>query len=260
MGGDPIIIEPTILKFDEDIVDSWKDGKVIINGIKFSINEMLIIEVSRLPNKEEIIIRDKRNQVGQLTKFIRDDETLYWLDSDSLEEGHNFSDPGNFEEGGNSLKVPYMDPIEKGPIKGLDGTQTLIKELHCHLMVLNGLGGFPFKHLCMHQYPNLGDNQLAKGVTIEPAVLVVDKDVHCILEETGLLSFFKKIMGRSSKLQRKSAGKSTPLDVTKSSEEDKKSKDLGLVGGGSIPPKVSIVALSGSAKCPSDSLSLSEEL
>lgn len=32
------------------------------------------------------------------------------------------------------------DFIEKGPTKGLDGTQTLIEELRCHLKVLNGLG------------------------------------------------------------------------------------------------------------------------
>eukprot|EP01018_Ginkgo_biloba_P022712 Gb_36500 [translate_table: standard] len=41
----------------------------------------------------------------------------------------------------NSLKVAEADPVEKGPAKGLDGTQTLTEELRCHLKVLNGLGG-----------------------------------------------------------------------------------------------------------------------
>lgn len=47
---------------------------------------MLIAEVFGLPNKGEVIIRDKTNQVGQLTKFIRDDETFYWLHSSIARE------------------------------------------------------------------------------------------------------------------------------------------------------------------------------
>eukprot|EP01018_Ginkgo_biloba_P023420 Gb_40337 [translate_table: standard] len=108
MGGDPVTTEPTILKVDEDvrsiledegllaffrklagfneditsqIVETWRDGKVVVNGLEFSINEGLIAEVSGLPNEGEVITRDKTNQVGQLTKFIRDDETFCWLDS-----------------------------------------------------------------------------------------------------------------------------------------------------------------------------------
>eukprot|EP01018_Ginkgo_biloba_P005442 Gb_21171 [translate_table: standard] len=269
-----------ILGFSEDItsqiVDSWTDGKVTVNGLEFSINEVLIAEVSGLPNEGEVITRDKTNQVGQLTKFITDDETFCWLESGiakeslpkpwdrvamqvmkyltlegkfhklfryhiaivnsmrnkknvniplfllksmekfvravkagkgkaplhqglmkllvdfekdrrgvvaspskggfsrlsdgdpsvtvskdggsrkrkppskvlnasmskySSEEDHTVSEIGKLGEGGNSLKVVDADPIEKGPTKGLDGIQTLIKELRCHLYVLNGLEG-----------------------------------------------------------------------------------------------------------------------
>eukprot|EP01018_Ginkgo_biloba_P016143 Gb_31689 [translate_table: standard] len=108
MGGDLVTTESTVLKIDEDIrsileeasmlsffkkysrhndsitnqfVESWKDGRVSVNGLEFFISEVLISEVLRQRNEGETISRDKTNQVGQLTKFIRDDETFCWLDS-----------------------------------------------------------------------------------------------------------------------------------------------------------------------------------
>eukprot|EP01018_Ginkgo_biloba_P033438 Gb_00181 [translate_table: standard] len=253
MGGDPVTTEPTVLKVDEDVISILED--VTINGLEFSINEVLIVEVSGLSNEGEVITRDKTNQVGQLTKFIRDDETFCWLDSGIAREslpkpwdrvaiqvmkyltlegkfrklfGYHIAilnsmrnkekglmkllvdfekdrrgvtagpskgvfsrlsgmpvskvqlllgpapfspmpksgdtvlnseedwlsqdgDPpvvGSKDGGGRKRKPPSQvlnvadaDPVEKGPAKGLDGTQTLTKELRCHLKVLNRLGG-----------------------------------------------------------------------------------------------------------------------
>eukprot|EP01018_Ginkgo_biloba_P013977 Gb_31793 [translate_table: standard] len=108
MGGDHVTIEPTILKIDKEvrsileeagllpffkkfsghsdsitnqIVESWKDGRVSVNGLEILINEVLLVDVSALPCEGEVISRDKTSQVGQLTKFIRDDEMFCWLDS-----------------------------------------------------------------------------------------------------------------------------------------------------------------------------------
>eukprot|EP01018_Ginkgo_biloba_P009698 Gb_25168 [translate_table: standard] len=39
------------------------------------------------------------------------------------------------------FEVVGVDPSDKGPAKGPNGTQNLVEELKCHLKVLNGLGG-----------------------------------------------------------------------------------------------------------------------
>lgn len=62
-------------------MDSWKDGRVIIDKIEFSVSAGLIVEFSGLPNEGEVISREKMNQVSQLTKFIKEKETFCWLDS-----------------------------------------------------------------------------------------------------------------------------------------------------------------------------------
>eukprot|EP01018_Ginkgo_biloba_P036449 Gb_16274 [translate_table: standard] len=64
MDGDPITTEPIILKIDEDVrIILEEDGRVFDNGLEFLISEVLIEEVSGLPNEGEIILRDKMNQV-----------------------------------------------------------------------------------------------------------------------------------------------------------------------------------------------------
>eukprot|EP01018_Ginkgo_biloba_P011438 Gb_30590 [translate_table: standard] len=203
MGSDPITTEPIVLK----IVDSWKDGKVIVNGIEFSINKMLIVEVFGLSNEGEVITRDKTNQVVKtrkgkaplhqgLMKLLVDFEkdrrgaiagphkggfsrlsgtpvskaqlllglappsplsksrdTALDSEDDSLSQDGDSPVPAPKDGGSKKRKPPSQvlnanlakcvgsNPIEKGPAKGLDGTQTLTKELRCHLKVLNGLGG-----------------------------------------------------------------------------------------------------------------------
>eukprot|EP01018_Ginkgo_biloba_P037263 Gb_40874 [translate_table: standard] len=139
MGGDPVTTEPTILK----IVDSWSDGKVSINGLDFSINEVLIAKVSGLLKEGEVITRDKTNQgipAQTLGQGSNPNREVYSLEDSSKEE-HIVSEVGKFGQGGSSLKMAEADPVAKGPAKGPDETQTLTKELRYHLKVLNGLGG-----------------------------------------------------------------------------------------------------------------------
>eukprot|EP01018_Ginkgo_biloba_P023702 Gb_11572 [translate_table: standard] len=74
MGGEPVTTEPSF-------IESWKDGRVVVSGTEITVNEALIADVSGLPNEGEVVSRDEMNQVSQLTKFIKDDETFCWLDS-----------------------------------------------------------------------------------------------------------------------------------------------------------------------------------
>eukprot|EP01018_Ginkgo_biloba_P018497 Gb_23695 [translate_table: standard] len=65
----------------------------------------------------------------------------------------------------------------------------------------------------------------------------------------------------STRLQKKTEGKSDLLDITESLEEDRKSEDPESLEGRSSPPKVTTATPSvKSEKSPVDSLSLSEEL
>eukprot|EP01018_Ginkgo_biloba_P012216 Gb_25437 [translate_table: standard] len=70
MGGDPLVTEPAVIKMDDEV-----------DGLAFTISEGLIAEVSGLPLDGEVISRENTNQIEQLTKFIREDETFCWLQS-----------------------------------------------------------------------------------------------------------------------------------------------------------------------------------
>eukprot|EP01018_Ginkgo_biloba_P006429 Gb_25459 [translate_table: standard] len=169
MGGDPVTTEPIVLKVDEEdislqVVKTWNDGKVTVNGLEFIISEQLIMDVLGLPREGKIISREKTNQVGKLTKFIKDDETFYWLQSriaqdsshlqkksadkskvvdfvESTEEEIEDSDVGKSVEVGKYAKDVGPWILNKGSVKGPNGTHNLAEDLKCHLKVLNGLGG-----------------------------------------------------------------------------------------------------------------------
>jgi len=108
MEGDPVTTEPTVLQMEVDVkallekkglldffrkfsgfsesislqvADYWEEGRVKVNGLEFTISEGLISEVSGLPLEGEVVCREKTNQVEQLSKFIRDNETFCWLQS-----------------------------------------------------------------------------------------------------------------------------------------------------------------------------------
>eukprot|EP01018_Ginkgo_biloba_P014703 Gb_27246 [translate_table: standard] len=89
MGGDPVITEPAVLSMEEDVrpiledsgllpffkkftghneaitnqfVETWKNGRVTINGMHIDVSESLIDEVTGLPNDGELVSRDKMDQ------------------------------------------------------------------------------------------------------------------------------------------------------------------------------------------------------
>eukprot|EP01018_Ginkgo_biloba_P035001 Gb_11149 [translate_table: standard] len=108
MGGDPVITKLVVLSMEEDVgvilddsgllpffkkfsghneaitnqfMETWKNDRLIINGMHIDVSEGLIAEVTGLSNDGELVSRDKMDQVSQLTKFIKENETLCWLDS-----------------------------------------------------------------------------------------------------------------------------------------------------------------------------------
>eukprot|EP01018_Ginkgo_biloba_P022051 Gb_03020 [translate_table: standard] len=89
MGGDPVITEPVVLSMEEDVrailensgllpffnkfsrhnevitnqfVETWKNGRVTINGMHIDVSEGLIAEVTGLLNEGELVSRDKMDQ------------------------------------------------------------------------------------------------------------------------------------------------------------------------------------------------------
>eukprot|EP01018_Ginkgo_biloba_P026024 Gb_12005 [translate_table: standard] len=62
-------------------------------------------------------------------------------DAESSDEVRKFDDLGSLGGRSNPLKVTVVAPSGKGPAKSSEGSHLLSEELHCHLRVLNGLGG-----------------------------------------------------------------------------------------------------------------------
>lgn len=53
-----------------------KDGKVIGDGLAFSILAQLVVHVLGLMNEGECILHDKNLQTWELTCFLKDDDTF----------------------------------------------------------------------------------------------------------------------------------------------------------------------------------------
>eukprot|EP01018_Ginkgo_biloba_P005757 Gb_20034 [translate_table: standard] len=325
MGGEPVTTEPSVLKIDEDVrnileeagllsffkkisrhsqnitnqlVESWKDGRVVINGLEFVVSEVLIVEVSGLPNEGEAVSRDKMNQVSQLTKFIKDEETFCWLDSGIARESlpkpwdrvavqvmKYLTLEGKFRKlfGYHIAILNSMRNKEKVNIflflfKSLEKSVNVAKAgkgkapLHQGLMKVSGapiskaqllLGPTPSSPLSISgdiSTDSEGDSESPDKNC--PATNPKEKNNRKRKPPAQVLSAnIAKCSRRSSKLQRKSAGKPKGVDDVESSEEDRKSDDLESLGGRSSPPKVTAAAPSKkSAKSPEGSHSLSEEL
>eukprot|EP01018_Ginkgo_biloba_P013061 Gb_00900 [translate_table: standard] len=91
--------------------------------------------LSPMPKSRDTILdfeEDSLSQDGDLLVVVS-------KDGDSSKEDHTVSDFGKFGERGNSLNMVDVDPIEKGPAKGLDRNQTLTKKLQFHLKVVKNM-------------------------------------------------------------------------------------------------------------------------
>eukprot|EP01018_Ginkgo_biloba_P021014 Gb_37073 [translate_table: standard] len=171
MGGDPVTTKPIVLKVDEEVrdildragllsffrklsgfnedislqvVETWNDEKVTVNGLDFIITEQLIADVSGVnaetlgqggsPNHEvshigmSTCLQKKSTEKSKVVDFV-----------ESTEEDIEDSNAGKSVEVGKFAKDVGLGIPNKGSAKGPDGTHNLVEDLKCHLKVPNGL-------------------------------------------------------------------------------------------------------------------------
>eukprot|EP01018_Ginkgo_biloba_P005387 Gb_27439 [translate_table: standard] len=286
MGGEPVTAEPAVLVVDEDVrsileeagllsffkkfgghsenvtnqfVETWKDGRVVVSDTKILVNEALIAKVSGLSNEGEVISRDKMNQVSQLTKFIKDGETFCWMDSGIARE----SLPKPWDRVAVQINIPLF--LFKSLEKSLHAVKVGKGKVPLHQKLIVD---FALNRKKSAAGPSKGGFTRISGAPISKVQLLlgpVPTTPHIDSEDSetdaeGDSESLEKDSPTKNPKDKGSRKRKPPAQVLKSSEEDRKSEDAGTLGGRSSPPKVLAVAPSGSAKCPGDSLSLSEEL
>eukprot|EP01018_Ginkgo_biloba_P024014 Gb_26078 [translate_table: standard] len=198
MGGEPVTTEPIVLVVDEEVrnileeagllaffkkfrghsesitnqfVNTWKDGRVVIDKIKILVNATLIAEVPGLPNDGKVISREKMNQgsdvSNEIFNFGRKVQEVVWLpyglfefcpipptshidsgdsiseaegESESQEKGSPIKNPK--DKGGRKRKLPAQGSVvaPSKNVKSPGDPLLLTEELICHLRVLNSLG------------------------------------------------------------------------------------------------------------------------
>eukprot|EP01018_Ginkgo_biloba_P026278 Gb_21957 [translate_table: standard] len=249
MGGEPVTTAPSVLIVDEDVrnilkeagllsffkkflghsesitkqfIESWKDGRVVVSGTEITVNEALIADVSGLPNEGKGKVPLHQGLMKLIVEF-------------ALNRKKSVAGPskGGFARvSGSPISKAQLllGPILASPPSGDSATDSE------------------------------GDSKSLERT--RPPKNPKEKSSRKTKLTTQILSAnLAKCSRRSTRLQKKSEGISSLLDISESSEEDRKSEDPESLGGRSSPPKVSVVAPSvKSEKSPTDSLSLSEEL
>eukprot|EP01018_Ginkgo_biloba_P002354 Gb_35992 [translate_table: standard] len=212
MGGDPITTEPPMLKVDEEVrdilekagllsffrkfsgfsesiyiqvVETWEDGKVAVNGLAFTISDQLITEVSIFPLEGEFDIA--RESLSKLWDRVVIQVMKYFTLEELKEEEDNLRKEISkvLRKGSDAQSLKHKPPPQ-------------VRE---------------WKSLCPKTFPegvhhwNLGDlyylGEIKMGgdpITIEPPILKVDEEVRDILEKAGLISFFRKFYGFSKNI------------------------------------------------------------
>eukprot|EP01018_Ginkgo_biloba_P017735 Gb_08968 [translate_table: standard] len=223
--------------------ETWDEGRVKVDELDFTISERLIAEVSGLPLDGEVICREKTNQVEQLSKFIRDDETFRWLQSGIARE---------------SLPAPW-DTVAIQVMKYLTLEGKYCKLFGYHIAILNSIRNsvkinvplFLLKSLeksiktirsgkgklPLHQGPtSSAPKPSADSSDLEEEEDNPSKDSRVSarkrrdirkrkLAPQVLASSLAKCSKRSSRLQKKSAKKVKIIDYVDSSEDEKMEKD-----------------------------------
>eukprot|EP01018_Ginkgo_biloba_P000311 Gb_34980 [translate_table: standard] len=222
MGGEPVIREPYVLSMEEDV----QNGRVTINGLDIKVNEGLIIEVTGLPNDGEVISRDKMDQVSQLTKFIKETETFYWVDSGIVRE--SLPQPWNRVaiqvmkyitlEGKFRNLFGYGSPA--GPSKGATPRISGVPITKSHLLIGPAP---PSLHLASVDLDSNTDEDFESQGRVILASNLKEKEGKKRKPPPQVLSAnLAKSSRRSTRLQRKSAEKVNVIVDASSSEEDHK--------------------------------------
>eukprot|EP01018_Ginkgo_biloba_P007467 Gb_18855 [translate_table: standard] len=242
----------------------------MVSGMEFVVNEVLIAEVSGLPNEGEAISRDKMNQVGQLTKFIKDEETFCWMDSRIARE--SLPKPWDRVAVQEKINIPlflfkfmeksvHVVKVGKGKSPLHQGLMKMIEDFEINRkssIAGPSKGGFvrvsgaPISKAYLLLGPALSSPLLVSGDMATdskgdygspernfPTINPKEKGSRKRKPPAQVLSAnITKCSRRSSKLHRKTVGKIKLMDDVESSEEDRKSNDPGSLGERSSASKV----------------------
>eukprot|EP01018_Ginkgo_biloba_P016428 Gb_28058 [translate_table: standard] len=260
MGGDPVTTEPSVLKVDEEV-------RGILEGadlLDFTIYESLIAKVSGLSREGEIITKEKTNQVGQLTKFIKGDETLCWLDSGIARE----SLPKPWDRVAVQIMKEGEGPLHQGLMKLLFDHEKEKKSVAAGPTRggFSTLSGTPVSkaQLLLGHGPVSPTPKSSETISDSEEDLVSQGDDTPLArsKEGGgrkrkpppqtLNANLAKCNQRSTRLQKKTVDKAKIMDFVDSSEEDHTVSDVGKNTEGGCSFKVVGVAPSdkGPAKGP----------
>eukprot|EP01018_Ginkgo_biloba_P028000 Gb_41589 [translate_table: standard] len=283
MGGEPVTTKPSVLKIYED------DGRVMVSGMEFVVSEVLIAEVSGLPNEGEVVSRDKMNQGGsQVMKYLtlegkfRKVFGYHIAILNSMRNKEKINIPlflfKSMEKFVHAVKAGKgKAPLHQGPMKMIADFEINRKSF----IAGPSKGGFlrvrsaPISKAQLFLGPAPSSPLLVSGDTATdsegdsrsperncPATNPKEKGSRKRKPPAQVLSAnIAKCNRRSSRLQRKTAEKIKLMDDAESSEEDQKSNNLESLGGRSSPSKVTVATpLEKSAKSSEGSHSLSEEL
>eukprot|EP01018_Ginkgo_biloba_P008078 Gb_11350 [translate_table: standard] len=246
--GDPVITESTVLSMEEDVrviledsgllpffkkftghneaitkqfMESWKNGRVTINGLDIDINEGLIVEVACLPNDGELISRDKMDQ--GLMKLIVE---------------HNSKRHGS--------------PV--GPSRGAANRVSGVPITKYQRLIGSAP---PSLHLTSIDSESDADDDFESQGMVSPVTIPKEKEG----KKRKLSDNLAKSSRRSIRLQRKSAGKSNVIVDEGSSEEEQKTDTAqGKVGRSSHSKSAATNPSEKGEGSPDDSQHPSEDL
>eukprot|EP01018_Ginkgo_biloba_P008081 Gb_11347 [translate_table: standard] len=318
MGGDPVTTEPDVLGVDEEVrkiikeagllaffnkfkghsegvtrqfIDTWKEGRVIVDKSEFLVSVGLIAEVFGLPNEGEVISREKMNQVSQLTKFIKEKETFCWLDSGIAREslpkpwdrvamvlmkyltlegkfrklyGHHIAFL-NFVRNREKVNIPLFlfNSLEKSVFAAKSGKGK--PPLHQGLMKM--LVDFFYSKNSPIASPSKGGFTRVSGIPITKAQLLLGPiPVASHLNSGGSTSKEDEDTESQEKdssvkiPSAKSGGKPSLLDVADTSKEERVVEEPSPTGDKSSPLKGPAVDPSGKVESPGGPFVASEEL
>eukprot|EP01018_Ginkgo_biloba_P015359 Gb_24384 [translate_table: standard] len=270
LGGDPVITESAVLSMEEDVrviledsgllpffkkftghseaitkqfVESWKNDRVTINGLDIDVNEGLIAEVTGLPNDGELVSRDKMDQslpqpwdrvaiqAGK-TKSLRHQGLMKFIVEHNSKRHGSPSGPSR----GAANKVSGV-PITK--------SQLLIGPAP------------PSLHLTSVDSESDADDDSESQGMVSPITIPKEKED----KKRKLSNNLAKRRRRSTRLQRKSVGKSNVIVDAGSLEEEQKTDTAQGKVGRSSPSKSAVANPSEKGEgSPNDSQHPSEDL
>eukprot|EP01018_Ginkgo_biloba_P018548 Gb_27292 [translate_table: standard] len=234
MGGDPVTMEPTVLIMDEEVRIILEETGLL------SFFKSFKAEVSSLPNEGEIIHREKMNQVNQLTRFIRDKETFYWLDLGITRE----SLPKPWDRVVMVL-MKYLT-LEVGPSKGFSKVSgTSISKAQLLLGPIQASSNADSGDSNSEAEDDSGSEE-----KLSRAKFPKDKGSRKRKTPMVLSSSLAKYSQRSTRLQQKSLGTPSLLDVADSSEEEKILVEPSSSSGKNCLQKSPTTTLSGKEASP----------